>query len=84
MSQETISANLRRLRKARGVTQEDLAEAAGITRVAYRNLETGISQPRPETLQALARSLEVGIQDLVTPAAEPRPGRGACKSRAPA
>ena len=72
MSQETISANLRRLRKARGVTQEDLAEAAGITRVAYRNLETGISQPRPETLQSLARSLEVGIQDLVTPAAELR------------
>jgi len=57
---------------AREVTQEALAETAGITRVAYRNLETGVSQPRPETLQALARALEVGIQDLVTPTAELR------------
>jgi Zn-dependent peptidase ImmA (M78 family)/DNA-binding XRE family transcriptional regulator len=72
MSHETIGANLRRLRSARGATQEDLAEAAGITRVAYRNLETGASLPRTETLQALARALEVGIQDLVTPSAELR------------
>jgi Zn-dependent peptidase ImmA (M78 family)/DNA-binding XRE family transcriptional regulator len=72
MSHETIGTNLRRLRTARGVTQEDLAEAAGITRVAYRNVETGASLPRTETLQALARALEVGIQDLVTPVAELR------------
>jgi len=70
MSQKTISANLRRLRKVRGVTHEDLAEAAGITRFAYLNLETGISRPQPETLRSLARALEVGVQDLVTPAAE--------------
>jgi Zn-dependent peptidase ImmA (M78 family)/DNA-binding XRE family transcriptional regulator len=72
MSHETIGANLRRQRIARNVTQEALAEAVGITRVAYRNLETGVSQPRPETLRALAQALEVGIQDLVTPAAELR------------
>jgi transcriptional regulator with XRE-family HTH domain len=51
MSHETIGTNLRRLRTARGVTQEDLAEAAGITRVAYRNVETGASLPRAETLR---------------------------------
>jgi Zn-dependent peptidase ImmA (M78 family)/DNA-binding XRE family transcriptional regulator len=72
MSHATIGANLRRLRTARRVTQENLAEAAGITRVAYRNLETGISLPRAETLQALARALEVGVQELVTPPVEMR------------
>lgn len=67
-----IGTNLRRLRAARNLTQADIATAAGITRLAYRNLETGLSLPRTETLQALARSLEVGVQDLVTPVAELR------------
>jgi len=72
MSREIISANLRRLRMDRDLTQEALAEASGVTRVAYRNLETGVSLPRTETLQALARALSVGVQELVTPSCELR------------
>ncbi len=72
MTDSAIGANLRRLRVAQGLTQADVAVAAGITRLAYRNLETGASLPRAETLQALARALEVGIQDLVTPVLELR------------
>ena len=67
-----IGANLRRLRAERGLTQAEVAASAGITRLAYRNLETGLSQPRTETLQELARALEAGIQDLVTPVVELR------------
>jgi Zn-dependent peptidase ImmA (M78 family)/DNA-binding XRE family transcriptional regulator len=62
----TIGANLRRLRAAQGLTQADVAVAAGITRLAYRNLETGLSLPRAETLYALAQALDVGVQELVT------------------
>jgi Zn-dependent peptidase ImmA (M78 family)/DNA-binding XRE family transcriptional regulator len=54
------------------MTQADVAAAAGITRLAYRNLETGLSLPRAETLQALARALEAGVQDLVAPGFELR------------
>jgi Zn-dependent peptidase ImmA (M78 family)/DNA-binding XRE family transcriptional regulator len=68
MAGSAIGSNLRRLRAAQGLTQAEVASAAGITRLAYRNLETGLSSPRAETLQALARALEVGVQDLVTPA----------------
>jgi len=72
MSYEPIGANLRRLRGALGMTQEQVAAASGISRVAYRNLETGASAPRVETLHALAKALEVRLQDLVSPAAELR------------
>lgn len=72
MTGSAIGANLRRLRADRKLTQAELAEAAGITRLAYRNVETGLSRPRAETLHALARALEVGVQDLVTPVFELR------------
>jgi Zn-dependent peptidase ImmA (M78 family)/transcriptional regulator with XRE-family HTH domain len=72
MSYEPIGVNLRKFRSALGMTQEQVAAAAGISRVAYRNLETGASAPRVETLHALAKALEVRLQDLVSPAAELR------------
>ncbi len=72
MSHEPIGVNLRRFRGALGMTQEQVAAAAGISRVAYRSLETGVSAPRVETLHALAKALEVRLQDLVSPAVELR------------
>lgn len=69
---EVISRNLRRFRDARSMTQEQVAAAAGISRVAYRNLETGASSPRVETLHSLARALDIKIQDLVTATPELR------------
>lgn len=68
MSNETISANLRRLRHSKGWTQADLAHRAGLSLAGYRNLETGQSAPRVATLAALAGVLEVKVQELVTPA----------------
>lgn len=72
MAAEAIAANLRRLRLAKGLTQVQAAEAAGISKGAYRNIELRKSEPRADTLQRLAAALEVRIQDLVTPAAELR------------
>ncbi|MDD3643827.1 MAG: XRE family transcriptional regulator [Candidatus Krumholzibacteria bacterium] len=60
-----IGINLRRLRKMRRMTQGRLAELAGISRVAYRNLETGASEPRRATLEALADALDVPVFDIV-------------------
>src|SRR5260370_19636641 len=64
---ELIAANLRRLREQHGLTQQELAEAAGLSRVAYRNIETRKSVPRADTLHALATVLGVGIEALVSP-----------------
>lgn len=67
MSETPIASNLRRLRAASGKSQEAVATAAGLSRVGYRNVETGAATPRADTVQALARALDVSVQDLVTP-----------------
>jgi Zn-dependent peptidase ImmA (M78 family)/DNA-binding XRE family transcriptional regulator len=68
MGPEFIAANLRRLRQEHDLSQDQLAENAGISRVAYRNIETRQSMPRADTLYALAAALGVGVQDLLAPA----------------
>lgn len=62
-----LAINLMRLRKLNGLTQQAVAEAAGISRVAYRNLEKGDAAPRESTLQALAAALRCSVMDLLTP-----------------
>jgi transcriptional regulator with XRE-family HTH domain len=62
----------RRLRAVRGLAQERLADSAGISKAAYRNIEGRRSVPRVDTLHRLAEALEVPIQDLVTPTPELR------------
>jgi Zn-dependent peptidase ImmA (M78 family)/DNA-binding XRE family transcriptional regulator len=63
----TIAINIRRAREALGLSQEAAATAAGLSRVAYRNLESGASSPRDRTLVALARALHVRPEDLLRP-----------------
>jgi len=76
-----IGANLQRLRGMRGLTQEAAAEAAGLSRAAYRNLETGLSEPRASTLVALAKALGVSPADLLLPAPPPPRARFRSKLR---
>ncbi|MGW2689612.1 helix-turn-helix domain-containing protein [Streptomyces sp. NPDC001414] len=47
-----------RLRKADGLTQEEVAEVFGVTRVAFHRWETGIAKPRRRHLEAYARLLK--------------------------
>ena len=68
MDNQIIATNLLRLRKDRGRTQEEVAEAAGLSRAAYRDVEKGRSTPRPENLRAIAVALRVPIFELVSPA----------------
>ena len=67
MSKEIISQNLRRIRKSKGFTQAEVADHAGISRPAYRNIETGKSEPKVSTLRDIAEALGVGIQKLLAP-----------------
>jgi Zn-dependent peptidase ImmA (M78 family)/DNA-binding XRE family transcriptional regulator len=67
MSEETIARNLVRLRKVRGLTQEALAEAAGLSRPGYRKIEKGRVKPQADSLRSLALALDVPVRELVTP-----------------
>ncbi len=62
-----FGANLLRLRTGKGLSQASLAERASISRVGYRNIETGASIPKADTLARLAAALDVGLEELVRP-----------------
>ena len=60
-----ISQNIRRIRIGRGLSQEDAAVKAGISRNAYRSIETGRAEPRVSNLQGIARALSVALPELL-------------------
>lgn len=65
MDMQILALNLRRLRDEKGLTQGQVAEKTGISRVAYRSIETGAAEPRSGTLTNLAAALGVKIPDLM-------------------
>ncbi|MCK6530448.1 helix-turn-helix domain-containing protein [Myxococcota bacterium] len=67
MDNRVLATNLVRVRHDRGKSQEAVAEAAGLSRAAYRAIEKGRSAPRVESLRAIAGALGVPVRDLVTP-----------------
>jgi transcriptional regulator with XRE-family HTH domain len=62
---ERFGGNLLRIRQARRLSQESLAERAGIHRTQISLFETGQRQPLLETLIRLAGALEVPIATLL-------------------
>ena len=52
------------VRKSRGVTQQHLAEQIGMSVVAIAYIETGKRWARLGTLNKIAKSLKVDIQEL--------------------
>ncbi len=65
MSLKTLGCNLQRLRLARGLSQDKLAQVAGISRIAYINIERCQSEPRVDTVRALAKALRVRVPELL-------------------
>ena len=63
----SIRENLSRLRLDRELTQRQLADRAGLSRVTVGRIERGLVTPRTETLEALASVFGVGLGDLVLP-----------------
>ena len=61
----TISENIKRLRKARSMTQEQLAEALGVTTGAVYKWENSLATPEIKTIMELADFFEVSIDVLL-------------------
>lgn len=57
--------NLQRLRRERGFSQEQLAHLAGCPRAYLSGAEAGRRNATLETVEALARALEVDPADLI-------------------
>jgi transcriptional regulator with XRE-family HTH domain len=62
---QVFAANLRRLRHAKGISQEDLAYEADVNRSYMSTLERGASYPGLEIIGKLATVLGVEPAELI-------------------
>jgi transcriptional regulator with XRE-family HTH domain len=62
---ERFSERLRRLRLAKGLTQEEMAARAGFSRSYYTQVESGKRNVALLNLYRLAQSLEISLKDLL-------------------
>lgn len=63
---KTMGANLRRIRLQAKLSQEELADRAGIDRTYMSGLERGLRNPSLLVMDRIAQALGASIADLVT------------------
>ncbi|MGH2853023.1 MAG: helix-turn-helix domain-containing protein [Solirubrobacteraceae bacterium] len=61
-----LAAAIRRLRKERGLTQEELAHAAGVTFGTVSRLELAQGEPGWMTVRKIAQALGLTLSELGT------------------
>ena len=76
----SVAKHIRRLRVAKHLTQEELAEKLFVTRQAVSAWETGKSLPDVETLERIAAALEVDVTEVIY-GVPPSPNLGRLKHR---
>ncbi len=59
-----LENRLKEIRQQRGLTQESLAQAIGVTRQTVIAVEQGKFRPSVELALRLARELEVSVHDV--------------------
>lgn len=62
-----LAANVNALRTTRGMTQAELAKAAGVAQPRIAEIERGDANPRLSTLARLASALGTGVSELLQP-----------------
>jgi transcriptional regulator with XRE-family HTH domain len=69
---EVFAINLRRIRNAKGLSQDELAYDAGISRSYLSQLEKGVFYASLKIIEKLAATLEVEPAEFLK---KPRPGK---------
>lgn len=63
---EKLAKQIRKLRKLKGFTQEELAEKAGVSTPTIGYIEIGQKRPSLGVVYRIAHVLNVRVQDLFT------------------
>lgn len=61
----TIGANLRRYREARGLTQQQVWEAADVSKSSYTSYEAGRAMPSADKVVDIAKVLGISTDELL-------------------
>jgi transcriptional regulator with XRE-family HTH domain len=62
-----LADNLRALREARGLSQQQIAKLANLPRPTWSNLESGAANPTVSVLTRAATALQVRVEELLSP-----------------
>lgn len=62
---DSIGYKIRECRKRKGLSQEELANKIGVKRAVVSKYETGKISPRIDTVQKIARALDVSVDELL-------------------
>jgi transcriptional regulator with XRE-family HTH domain len=62
---DRLATNIRGLRQARGLTQQQMSKLSGLPRATWANLESGAANPTLAVLHRVAVALQVSIEELV-------------------
>lgn len=62
-----LGDNVRILREARGLSQQQIAKLAGVPRPTWANLESGAANPTLAVLARVAAALQVRLDELLSP-----------------
>jgi transcriptional regulator with XRE-family HTH domain len=65
LPEERFAANLRRIRRETGLSQEELSGRTGLHPTEISRLERAVREPRLGTMVRLARGLGVGLERLI-------------------
>ena len=65
MDYGSIRKNIRELRSKLGLSQKEMAERMGVSRVAYSNLERGVTSLRPAVLEKIAAIGGIPMEELM-------------------
>lgn len=60
-----LGENILKLRKEKGLSQEQLGEMVDVTRQTISNWELGETTPNPEQLKLLSKALNVSVDELI-------------------
>ncbi len=64
---QRLAANVRRLRKETGLSQEKFALEHGVDRTYVSGIERGARNPTISVVERLAEALQVDVQELFRP-----------------
>jgi transcriptional regulator with XRE-family HTH domain len=66
-----LAANVRAIREARGLSQQQIAKLAGIPRATWSHLESGSANPTLAVLTRVADALQIRLDELLASPRQP-------------
>jgi len=62
---QRVGANIKRMRDEQGISQEELADRAGVHRTFISQIERAVKNPTVQSLDRIAKGLGVPLTEIV-------------------